>query len=103
MYAGPILPDILAVIFNFILQSGHIPSAFRHGLIIPISKGHNIDLFNPSNYGGHHTIISKDVEKINTILSLLAEQESILHPLEGGFRQSHHLLYPAIIPLDSGN
>jgi hypothetical protein len=38
VYAGPILPDILAAIFNSILQYGHIPSAFQHGLIIPIPK-----------------------------------------------------------------
>ena len=52
LYAGPILPSILATIFNSILLSGHVPSAFRHGLIIPIPKGPNKDLSVPSNYRG---------------------------------------------------
>ena len=38
MYDDPILPSILATIF----LSGCVPSAFCHGLIIPIPKGPNI-------------------------------------------------------------
>ena len=86
IYAGTILPDILAAIFNPIINSGYTPKSFRHGLIIPLPKGHNKDLSNPSNFRGITLlpVISKVFEKI--LLNRLSEQAGKLHPLQGGFR-----------------
>ena len=65
-FSGPLLLDILATLFNAILTSGHIPPIFKHGLIIPIPKGHNTDLSNPSNFRGITLLpcISKLFEKV---------------------------------------
>ena len=41
---------LLTLIFNAIMLSGHIPQSLCRGLVIPIPKGLNKDLSNPSNY-----------------------------------------------------
>ena len=57
---------ILTRLFNAILLSSHIPATFRHGYIIPIPKGRNKDLTNPSNYRGITLLsaVSKVFEKV---------------------------------------
>ena len=69
----------------------------RHGLIIPIPKGHNRDMTNPSNYRGItlSSVLSKVFEKI--ILLRLVDQASQLNPLQGGFRSGHSCLHTAFI------
>ena len=91
------LSSILTVLFNAILTSGHVPLSFRHGLIIPIPKGHNKDMTNPSNYRGItlSSVLSKVFEKI--ILLRLVDQASQLNPLQGGFRSGHSCLHTAFI------
>ena len=39
--AHPCLPAIISKLFNLILSSGNVPSAFGHGLSFPIPKGSN--------------------------------------------------------------
>ena len=79
-------------------MSGHIPLSFRHGLIIPIPKGHNKDMTNPSNYCGItlSSVMSKVFEKI--ILLRLVDLASQLNPLRGGgVRTGHSCLHTAFI------
>ena len=42
-FAPPVTASILTTIFNSILLSGHVPTSFEHGLIVPIPKGRNIN------------------------------------------------------------
>ena len=44
--------QVLTLLFNALLKSSHVPSAFRHGLVIPIPKGANKDLSIPTTYRG---------------------------------------------------
>ena len=98
-FGGEALNGALAIIFNAILFSGHIPSAFRSGLVISISKGQSKDLSNPSNYRGITVLsnISKILEKL--ILLRISELDSIpsLNPLQGGFRAGHGCCHTAFI------
>ena len=96
LHAGPILPSILAIIFNSILLSGHVPSAFRHGLIIPIPKGPNKDcLFHQTteDYASIHNKFSLRESYINC----LTHQIAMLHPLQGGFRQNLDCIHTAFV------
>ena len=52
IYGGKLLVKHLTIILNAIVATGHIPPSFTHGLVLPIPKGHNEDLSNPSNYHG---------------------------------------------------
>ena len=48
-FGGQQLVKVLTLLFNSsMVLAGHIPLSFRHGLVIPITKGHNKDLANPS-------------------------------------------------------
>ena len=52
LFAHPLVFDILATIVNVILLSGHVPSSFQHGLIVPIPKKRESDFSNPSKFRG---------------------------------------------------
>ena len=52
IHGGKLLVKHLTIILNAIVATGHIPPSFTHGLVLPILKGHNKDLSNPSNYRG---------------------------------------------------
>ena len=97
LYGGAVLPNLLTFIFNSIFQSGHIPESFRHGLIIPIPKGHSKPLNNPSNYRGITLLssISKVFEK--TLLNRLLHLQSSIHHLQGGFRPHFSCLHSAFL------
>ena len=96
LYAGPLLIDHLRSLFNGILATCHIPASFLEGYVIPIPKGHNKDLSNPSNHRGISTLsnVSKVFEKL--ILELLAPVISI-NPLQGGFRPGYSCLHSAFV------
>ena len=66
IYAGPILPKVLTILFNTILCSAYIPSTFKHGYVVPLPKSHNKPLDDPSNYRGISLLscISKLFEKL---------------------------------------
>ena len=78
-YGGETLITTLVTLFNTIVSSGHIPAAFRCGLVIPIPKGHSKDLANPSNCRGI-TILS-NISKILEKLVLRSISELDPHPL----------------------
>ena len=66
IYGGKLLVKHLSIILNAIMATGHIPPSFTHGLVLPIPKGHNKDLSNPSNYRGISLLsnISKVLERL---------------------------------------
>lgn len=72
-------------------------ASFRHGLIIPIPKGHNKDLSIPTNYRGItlSSVIGKVFEKV--LLRRLTEQQSQSNPLQGGFRPGYSCLHSAFV------
>ena len=72
----------LAHLFNAIVLSGHISPVFQQRQVIPIIKGYNKDLFNPSNYRGI-TILS-NLSKVLEKLILLRIHLPSLNPLQGG-------------------
>ena len=91
------LPTILTALFIAVLLPGHIPAPFRHGLIIPIPKGHNKDLSKPTNYRGITllSVLGKVFEKV--LLHRLSDLQSQLNPLQGGFKSGHSCLHSAFI------
>ena len=97
IFSHPLTANILKVIFNSILLSGHIPTSFQLGLIVPIPKGRNADFTNPSNFRGITllSVISKVFEKL--ILSRLSTQMSLIHPLQGGFKPRMSCMHTAFI------
>ena len=82
--------------FNAILATGHIPASFLHGHVIPIPKGHDRDLRDPSNYRGISLLssISKVLEKV--LINIISPDIS-LNPLQGGFRSGYSCLHTAYI------
>ena len=100
-FAAPPVNDILTITFNSILLSGHIPTSFRHGLIVPIPKGRNIDVSNPSNFRGITLlpVISKLFEKL--LLSRLSSLMSNIHPLQGCFRPKTSCIHTAFVLQES--
>ena len=61
-YGGNLLINALTQIFNAIIASGHIPAAFRCGLVITIPKRQSKDLTSPTNYRG--IIILSNISKV---------------------------------------
>ena len=90
------LPTILTALFNAVLLSGHIPAPFRHGLNIPVPKGHNKDLSKPTNYRGITllSVFGKVFEKV--LLHRLTDQSQV-NPLQGSFKSGHSCLHLAFI------
>ena len=74
--------------FNAILATGHIPASFLHGHVIPIPKGHDRDLRDPSNYRGISLLssFSKLFEKV--LINIIAPEISQGLPMH-----IWHLLY----------
>ena len=83
-FGGASLILHLTSIFNAILATGHTPAPFLHGHVIPIPKGHDRDLHNPSNYRGISLLstISKVLEKV--LMDIISPCIP-LNPLQGGF------------------
>ena len=50
IHSGESLKLHLTAVFNAIVVEEYIPKAFQLGMVIPISKGHNRDLFVRGNY-----------------------------------------------------
>ena len=96
MYAGPLLLVHLCSIFNAILATCHVPPSFLEGYVIPIPKGHNKDLSNPSNPRGISTLsnVSKIFKKL--ILELISPVLPV-NPLQGGFHPGHSCLHSTFI------
>ena len=89
----------LTIILNAIVATDHIPPSFTHGLVLPIPKGHNKDLSNPSNYHGISLLsnISKVLER-RILLHLRALDPPLsLNPLQGGFRPQLSCLHSAFV------
>ena len=97
VYAGPLLIKLLTSIFNSIIHTCHIPSIFCSGYIIPIPKGADKDLRNPSNYRGITLLsnMAKLFEKL--LLTKISEDGISLNPLQGGFKPGYSSLHTAFI------
>ena len=95
-FGGPSLIIHLTNICNAILATGHIPAPFLHGKVIPIPKGHDRDLRDPSNYRGISLLssISKVLEKV---LINIISPDITLNPLQGGFRSGYSCLHTTYI------
>lgn len=98
-YGGSVLCAILTLIFNAIILSGHIPSAFCNGLVTPIPKGHNKDLSQPNNYRGITVLsnVSKVLEKLVLLRISMLDPIPTLNPLQGGFRPGHSCIHSAFV------
>ena len=79
-YGRNLLINTLTLIFNAIIASGHIPAAFRCGLVIPIPKGQSKDLTNPTNYRGI-TILSNISKVLKKQRIMELEPPPSLNPL----------------------
>ena len=95
-FGGPSLIIHFTNIFNAILATGHIPAPFLHGNAIPIPKGHDRDLRDPSNYRGISLLssISKILEKV---LINIISPDITLNPLPGSFSSGYSCLHTAYI------
>ena len=99
IYGGKLLVKHLTIILNAIVATGHIPPSFTHGLVLPIPKGHNKDLSNPSNYRGISLLsnISKVLERLVLLHLQALDPPLSLNPLQGGFRPQLSCLHSAFI------
>ena len=98
-FGGEQLVKVLTLLFNSMVLAGHIPSSFRHGLVIPIPKGHNKDLTNPSNYRGITILsnVSKLLEKLVIWRISELNPPPTLNPIQGGFKIGHSCSHTALI------
>ena len=98
-FGGWHLVSLLTLLFNAMMLACHIPSVFRQGLVIPIPKGHNKDLSNPSNYRGITILsnMSKLPEKLVIWRISELNPSPTLNPLQGGFRSGHSCSHTALI------
>ena len=99
IYGGKLLVKHLTIILNAIVATGHIPPSFTHGLVLPIPKGHNKDLSNPSNYRIISLLsnISKVLERLVLLHLRALDPPLSLNPLQGGFRSQLSCLHSAFI------
>ena len=51
-YGGPVLYELLTILFNAITKTEHVPAHFKKGTVIPIPKGVDKDLSQHDNYRG---------------------------------------------------
>ena len=98
-FGGEQLVKVLTLLFNSVVLAGHILSSFRHGLVIPIPKGHNKDLTNPSNYRGITILsnVSKLLEKLVIWRISELNPPPTLNPLQGSFIIGHSCSHTALI------
>ena len=90
-FGGETLILLLTLVVNAIRLSGHIPQSLYQGLVIPIPKGLNKDLSNPSNYRGITILsnISKALEKLIPIRISELDPPPLMNPLQGSFKPGH--------------
>lgn len=75
LFAHPIVLSSLKILFNLILLSGYVPTAFGHGIMIPLSKSNDGNMCNSDNYRG--LTLSPVISKIF--------EHSILHKFNKNF------------------
>ena len=97
IHSGSLACNLFTGLFNAIVTTGHIPTVFQLGYIMPISKDPNKDQTDPSNYHGISLLsnISKLFEKV--ILAKLQSPTPSLNPLQGGFHSGYSPIHTAFV------
>ena len=97
-YGGPLMVDVLRVLFNAILDEEYIPRSFRRGVQVPLYKGKDTCVLDPNNYRGITLLPT-----FNKVLEILIWRriktwwcdEHVISELQGDCRGGHSCVHTA--------
>lgn len=100
IHGGPILLQIISKLFTYIIQFEYIPSEWHRGLIIPIYKGKNKKMSDPSSYrpvsllSSMYKLFERVLNKrIHSYLSCI--KDNFPNRQQHGFRPGHSCITAA--------
>ena len=97
-HGGEVLPEIIAMLFNWIVNIEYIPRNFREGIQIPLHKGKNTSITDPDNFRGI-TLLSIYSKLFEIIIWKRMEQWWMdkITPLQGAGRKGVSCLHTAMM------
>lgn len=88
--AANLIADPIASIFNLSLYSGSIPTSWKSAFVLPLLKSGDPSLLDNYRPISRLSVLAKLFESlINEQLKYFLTENSILNPMQSGFRQGH--------------
>ena len=96
-----ILAPTLATIINMLLESGSVPTNFKHAVITPPLKKHNFDPDSLNNYRPNLSFVSKLLERhVAVQLRQHLDNNNVLDTFQSAYRQ-HHSTETALVRIQN--